>query len=154
MQKDLSLNLAFRTSEAVVQSSSYRERCFKNFSKFTGKTFARIFFKMLLAWGCDFIKKRLWHSYFPVNFATFLRTCFFNKTPLDECFCRGKFPIIKMVLSIRVDWPNAQKNTLRQILSLSCPIYSHSVSFSRFISNIHFMQLSRKQLNDCFISPR
>ena len=30
--------------------------------------------------ACNFIKKRLWHRCFPVNFAIFLRTCFLQKT--------------------------------------------------------------------------
>ena len=32
--------------------------------------------------ACDFIKKRLWHRCFPVNFAKFLRTPFLYRTPL------------------------------------------------------------------------
>ena len=30
--------------------------------------------------ACNFIRKRLWHRYFPVNFAKFLRTHFLQKT--------------------------------------------------------------------------
>ena len=31
-------------------------------------------------------QKRLWHRYVPVNFAKFLRTPFFYRTPLGDCF--------------------------------------------------------------------
>ena len=33
------------------------------------------------------LKKRLWCRCFPVNFAKFLRTPFFYRTPPDDCFC-------------------------------------------------------------------
>ena len=36
--------------------------------------------------ACNFIKKRLWHRCFPVNFAKFLRTSFY-RAPLGDCFC-------------------------------------------------------------------
>ena len=46
----------------------------RNFTKFTGKHLCQSLFKL----GCsNFIKKRDWHRYFPVNFAQFLRTPFF-----------------------------------------------------------------------------
>ena len=32
------------------------------------------------------LKKRLWHRYFPLNFANFLKHLFY-RTPLDGCFC-------------------------------------------------------------------
>ena len=36
---------------------------------------------------CSVRKERLWHRYFPVNFAKFLRTSFLQKTPrLGNCF--------------------------------------------------------------------
>ena len=41
----------------------------KNFAKFTEKNLCRI----------SFVKKRLWHSFFPVNFAKFLRPPFFKE---------------------------------------------------------------------------
>ena len=40
----------------------------RNFTKFTGKYLCQSL--------CNFIKKRLWHRCFPVNFAKFLRTPF------------------------------------------------------------------------------
>ena len=32
------------------------------------------------------LKKRLWHRPFPVNFAKYLRTPFFHRTPQGDCF--------------------------------------------------------------------
>ena len=34
---------------------------------------------------CNFIKRKLWHRCFPVNFAKFLRTTFY-RTPSADCF--------------------------------------------------------------------
>ena len=36
--------------------------------------------------ACNFIKKRLWHRCFPMNFAKFLRTPIY-RAPLGDCFC-------------------------------------------------------------------
>ena len=41
-----------------------------------------LFLIKLQAHACNFIKKETWHRCFPVNFAKFLRTPFFYKTPL------------------------------------------------------------------------
>ena len=52
------------------------KRVLRNSAKLTGKhLYQSLFF-------CNFIKKRLWHRCFPVNFTKFLRTPFFNRTPL------------------------------------------------------------------------
>ena len=45
----------------------------RNFTKFTGKHLCQSLF---------LLKKRLWYRCFPVNFAKFLRTPFFYRTPL------------------------------------------------------------------------
>ena len=45
-------------------------------------TCARIsFFNKVAGWSSTLLKKRLWHSCFPVNFAKFLRTPFLQKMP-------------------------------------------------------------------------
>ena len=60
----------FRSTTSGNAKSSHR-RCsvrrvvFRNFAKFTGKHLCQ----------------RLWHKYFPLNFAKFLRTPFLQKTP-------------------------------------------------------------------------
>ena len=62
----------FRRSRSQLRRShrrcSVRKGVPRNFTKFTGKHQA-----------CNFIKKRLWHSCFPVNFAKFLRTAYLTK---------------------------------------------------------------------------
>ena len=51
----------------------------RNFAKFTGKhLYQRLFFNKVAGLACNFIKKNLWHRYFPVNFVKFLRTPFFT----------------------------------------------------------------------------
>ena len=53
----------------------------RNFIKFTGKhTCQSLFFNKVVA--AALLKKRLWHRSFPVNFAKFLRTPFFHRSPL------------------------------------------------------------------------
>ena len=54
----------------------------KNFTKFTGKDlWQNLFFNKVADDACNFIKTRLWHRCFPVNFVEFLRTSFFYRTP-------------------------------------------------------------------------
>ena len=50
----------------------------RSFAKFAGKHLCQSFFcNKVAGQACNSIKKdRLWHSYFPVNFAKFLRTPF------------------------------------------------------------------------------
>ena len=69
----------FQPISGMVQCRSSRPEVFckkstsKNLAKFTGKH---------LCWpeACNFIKKRLYHKCFPVNFAKFLRTSFLKNT--------------------------------------------------------------------------
>ena len=56
---------------------SIRKDVHRNFAKFTGKnTYVRV----SLCQACNFIKKRLWHRCFTVNFAKCLRTPFLQNT--------------------------------------------------------------------------
>ena len=57
----------------------YKKGVLRNFAKVTGKNLCQSLF----------IKKRLWHSCFPVNFAKFLRTPFLQNTS-GGCFCKRK----------------------------------------------------------------
>ena len=69
-------------------SISSRRRCsvkkgvLRNFAKFTGKHLCQsLFFNKVADLGpATLLKKRLWHRYFPANFAKFLRTLFLQKT--------------------------------------------------------------------------
>ena len=67
--------------------SSYR-RCSvrkgvpRNFAKFTGKNLCQsLFFNKVAGRPATLLKKRLWHRFFPVNLAKFLRTLFLQNTP-------------------------------------------------------------------------
>ena len=66
---------------------SMKKAVLRNFAKFTGKHLCRsLFFNNVTGLRpATLLKKRLWHSYFPVNFAKFLGTPFF-RTPLGDCF--------------------------------------------------------------------
>ena len=68
--------------EAATRGVSVNKGVLRNFEKFTGKPCARVFFTK----PATLLKKRLWHMYFPVNFAKFLRTPFLQNTS-DDCFC-------------------------------------------------------------------
>ena len=69
-------------AEAVVRRCSVKNVLLKILQNSQGNNYARVLFlKKLQALACNFIKKRLQHSCFPVNFATFLKTSF-CKTPL------------------------------------------------------------------------
>ena len=61
----------------IIKSSRPEVFCkkgvLKNFARFTGKP--------LCLKPATLLKKRLWHRFFPVNFAKFLRT-YFYRTPL------------------------------------------------------------------------
>ena len=61
----------FRSSRTQM---FFKTGIFKNFVKFTGK------YVCLSLFLINFIKKRLRHSCFPVNFGKFLRTSFLQKT--------------------------------------------------------------------------
>ena len=62
----------FRTSRLEVFC---KKGVLRNFVKFTGKYLCQsLFFNKVPG-----LKKRLWHSFFPVNFVKFLRTPFFIK---------------------------------------------------------------------------
>ena len=64
---------------------SLRKDILRNFAKFTGKHLCHGLF-MSEPKACTFIKKRLWQSCFPGNFAKFLKTPFY-RTPPGDCFC-------------------------------------------------------------------
>ena len=64
---------SFRSSR---RRCSVREGVLRNFAKFTGKHLCQSLF-------FNFIKKRLWHRCFPVNFPKFLRTENLQETASD-----------------------------------------------------------------------
>ena len=58
-----------------------RKGVLRNFTKFTGKYLCQqsLFSIKLQTDACSLLKKRLWHRFFPVNLAKFLRTRFFTE---------------------------------------------------------------------------
>ena len=65
------------TTEAAVHRCSLRKGVLRNFAKFTGKYLCQgLFFNTSL------LKNRLWHGYFPVNFANFPKSNFSKGTSL------------------------------------------------------------------------
>ena len=80
--------LCFLASAKVTLGADYRSGCtevfckkaiLRNFAKFTGKHMCQIIFFNKVA-GLSFLKKRLWHRCFSVNFAKFLRAAFLQNT--------------------------------------------------------------------------
>ena len=67
----------FRSSH---RRCSVKKCVLENWAKFTGKHLCQYFFFNKVA-GLTLLKKRIWHSYFSVNFAKFLRTPFLQNTP-------------------------------------------------------------------------
>ena len=69
----------FRSSH---RRCSMKKGVLKNFTKFTGKHLCQSLFfnKVAGLRSTSLLKKRLWYRCFPVNFAKFLRTRFFQST--------------------------------------------------------------------------
>ena len=69
-------------SEVVYQRCSIRNGVLKNFANFTGKHLCQSLFYIKVAYLelAILLEKRIWHRYFPVNFAKFLRVPFLQNT--------------------------------------------------------------------------
>ena len=78
-----SCNMVLSSSLPTYRSSRpevfYKKGVLRNFAKFTRKHLCHSLFfnKVAGLRPATLLKKRLWHSCFPVNFAKFLRTPFF-----------------------------------------------------------------------------
>ena len=75
----------FLSFDKLWNNRSSHQRCstkkgvLRNFAKFTGKhLYQRLFFDSLFR-PATLLKKRFWHTYFPVKFAKFLRASFFTE---------------------------------------------------------------------------
>ena len=90
----------------------------RNFAKFTGKHLCQsLFFKVADLRPATLLKKRLWHSCFPVNFAKFLRTSFLQDTPERQLLSLIVFGVISRSLFLN------QNLVLRM----------HSISFTNLL---------------------
>ena len=88
---------------------------FKNFTKFTGKhlCWSLFFNKVSGLEACNFIKKRLQHRCFPVNFVEFLRTSFSTKhLPLTAS------PVLRKWLTVKSSFFLIRKLKQKQPLHL------------------------------------
>ena len=67
----------------------FKKGVLRNFVKFIGKHLCERLFSNKAAGlkPATLLKKRLWHRCFYVNFATFLRTPFFYRTPVAASTC-------------------------------------------------------------------
>ena len=71
------------SAQAAIRGVLWKKVVLKNFAKFTGKHLCHSLFliKQTVACTlCSFIKRRLWHRCFPVNFGKSLRTPFLQNT--------------------------------------------------------------------------
>ena len=68
-------------SRSSLPEVFYKKDVHRYFAKFTGKNLCQSFFfnKVAGLRPATLLKKRLWHRFFPVNFAKFLRTPYFTK---------------------------------------------------------------------------
>ena len=69
-------------TDAATCKCSVREGVLRNFATFAGKYLCQSLFSNEVAGlrSATLLKKRLWHSCFPVNFTKFLRTTFLQKS--------------------------------------------------------------------------
>ena len=96
---------------------------FRNFRKFTGKQLCQSFFfnKVAGLSPAILLNKRLWHRYFPVNFAKFLRT-HFSKTPPVAASVNGNLWIFSFV-----KWhPYKEKSKENACKSYQIPVWKLS----------------------------
>ena len=72
------LGMLYRSSRPDVFC---KKDVLRNFGKFTGKHLLcqSLYYNKVADQSCNFIKYRLWHRCFPVNFIKFLRTHFFRE---------------------------------------------------------------------------
>ena len=62
----------------------WKKGALRNLAKFTGKHLSQVLFFHLSLRPAAFLKKRLWHRYFAVNFAKFLGTPILQNT--SDCY--------------------------------------------------------------------
>ena len=75
---------------------SMKKGVLRNFAKFN-LCLSLFFNKVAGLRSASLLKKKLWHTCFPVNFAKFLRTHFY-RTPLDDCFLFMQLNLISLML--------------------------------------------------------
>ena len=130
----------------------------RNFAKFTGKhLYQSLFFNKVTGLNpASLLKKRLWHRYFPVSFAKFLRTPFFTEHPpwllllVTEILLLIFDRLLKMSLLFqadrRVTHQAYNKNRELSILSMGTTIFFQYVTknFISVVCRIYFNNVLQK----------
>ena len=120
----LSLFLFGRVAQKQPPKASKKKGVLKNSARFTGKHLCQsLFFNQVAGLRpATLLKKRLWHRRFPVNLAKFL------KTPILKSICER--------LLLVVEWRTKQKLSHRDLVLLTCIVYSN-ISVASFFSFIY-----------------
>ena len=110
------------------QRCSVKKGVLRNFTKFTGKHLCQSLFfsKVAGLMPATLLKKRLWHSRFPVNFAKFLRIHFLQNTSGRLLLCQVNLNVkisAKSYYSIRKLFPNNNKTPFFPPLFISKRAY-------------------------------
>ena len=115
---------------------SVRNGVLRNFAKFTGKHLCQslLLNKVTGLRPATLLKKRFWHTCFPMNFATFSRTPFLQNTSLGGCFYLVCF--ISLINSCHILWCNWFINAVKLDL--------HSLKLMGVICNRHNFPYKRQ----------
>ena len=111
----MSLFFNSKTRFFVFRSSHHKCSMWKgvlrNFTKFTGKHLCQsLFLIKLQAEACNFIKKRLWHRCFHVNFVKFIRTPFYRTLVVAaSSFLSFDFQLIRFLDEKKYLWNYLKK---------------------------------------------
>ena len=144
-------------SRSSHQRCSVRKGVLRDFAKFTGKNlWQSLFFNKVAGWACNsfknrppatLLKKRLWHSSFPLNFAKFLKTPFLQNTSerLLLQYLIVLLNLLLLVLKIQ------KKHVFRMLLLVYClglkQLLCYKMSFSNnlkpyFVSDTYLKLLT------------
>ena len=73
----------------------------------------------LQSWSLQlYLKKRLWHRCFPVNFGKIFKNFFFNRIPLGDCFCKASF--YSKATAVRCSVKNVFRNSSQNSQENNC----------------------------------
>ena len=96
---DNTKNISISISRSSHQRCSVKQVVLRNFRKLTGKYLCQSLFYNKVASLSPFLKRRLWHMCFPVNFAKFLRKPFLQNTSgqllLNKATCSSYVILVK-----------------------------------------------------------
>ena len=128
LEKSLSKILENLLRNWLYLSGKVAQGVLKSFAKFTGKQLCQslFFHKVAGLMTATLLKKRLWHSRFPMNFAKFLRTTFFIEHPWWLLQTSSLVLLISMKKSLEMSVINFQ---------LLTPLMFGTKKFKRYYAN-------------------